>query len=156
MYGHDLVVRKFRANEVLPWDLLLLADPERAVVEQYIGDGLIYVAELEDDVIGVYVLCQQGDSALELKNVSVDKGYQGRGFGKRLVLDAVAQAKALGASSLHLGTGNSSFLQLALYQKCGFRIVGVDRDFFVRNYQNPIYENGIQCRDMILLSMNFN
>jgi hypothetical protein len=43
---------------------------------------------------------------------------------------------------------------LALYQKCGFRIVGVDLDFFIRHYPEKIYENGIQCRDMIRLSLD--
>lgn len=52
-----------------------------------------------------------------------------------------------------VGTGNSSLDQLAFYQKGGFRICGVDRDFFVQNYDQQIVENAIQCLDMIRLSM---
>ena len=37
-------------------------------------------------------------------------------------------------------------------QKCGFRITGIDIDFFIRCYQEEIFENGIQCRDMIRLT----
>lgn len=44
----------------------------------------------------------------------------------------------------------------ALYQKCGFRIVGIDRDFFTDHYPEPIYENGIWCRDMIRLSIHLS
>lgn len=54
---------------------------------------------------------------------------------------------------LMIGTGNSSINQLALYQKCGFRVIGVERDFFINNYDEPIFENGIQCVDMIRLSI---
>ncbi|WCN36270.1 hypothetical protein [Aneurinibacillus uraniidurans] len=36
--------------------------------------------------------------------------------------------------TVEIGTGNSSIGQLALYQKCGFRIIGVDRDFFIKHY----------------------
>lgn len=50
---------------------------------------------------------------------------------------------------LELCTGNSSMGQLVLYQKSGFRIVGVNVDYFVRNYKELIFENGIQYRDMI-------
>lgn len=44
---------------------------------------------------------------------------------------------------------NSGIHQFYLYQKCGFRITGVDRNFFLTHYTEKIYENGIQCRDMI-------
>ncbi|MED2175925.1 GNAT family acetyltransferase, partial [Bacillus thuringiensis] len=30
----------------------------------------------------------------------------------------------------------------------------VDKDFFLRNYNEEIYENGIQCMDMIRLTQN--
>jgi ribosomal protein S18 acetylase RimI-like enzyme len=76
----------------------------------------------------------------------------GKGIGKQLVLHAIETARSRGNKTIEIGTGNSGIGQLALYQKCGFRIVGVDIDFFVRHYSEAIYENGIQCRDMIRLS----
>ena len=60
--------------------------------------------------------------------------------------------KKKGYKKIEIGTGNSSLGQLALYQKCGFRITGIDIDFFIRCYQEEIFENGIQCRDMIRLT----
>ncbi|MGX8177137.1 GNAT family N-acetyltransferase [Exiguobacterium artemiae] len=56
--------------------------------------------------------------------------------------------------TIEIGTGNSSIGQLALYQKCGFRIVGVDLNFFLRHYEEDIIENGIRCTDMIRLSQD--
>ncbi|KHF37127.1 putative N-acetyltransferase YvbK [Paenibacillus sp. P1XP2] len=50
-------------------------------------------------------------------------------------------------------TGNSSLNQLGLYQKCGFRMVRIERDYFVNNYPEPIFENGIPCRDQIVLEL---
>jgi len=88
---------------------------------------------------------------VELVNVAVAEDKQGQGYGKQLIQHAVQQARSMGYKSIEIGTGNSSIGQLALYQKCGFRIVGVDFDFFTRHYKEPIFENGIQCRDMIRL-----
>ena len=79
---------------------------------------------------------------------------QGKGFGKQLVIDAIEVAKSRGYRTIEIGTGNSSIGQLALYQKCGFRITGVDIDFFIRHYPEEIFENSIQCRDMIRLSQD--
>jgi ribosomal protein S18 acetylase RimI-like enzyme len=107
--------------------------------------------EVNNEVVGVYVLLETRPETVELVNVAVREDMQGKGIGKQLVLHAVETARQLGFRTMELGTGNSSISQLGLYQKCGFRIVGVDVDYFVRHYQQPIFENGIQCRDMVRL-----
>lgn len=133
-------------------DLLLLADPSRELVEEYVQRGQCYLAEEDGEVIGVYVLLPTRPQTVEIVNVAVAEAHQGRGIGKQLVKHAIQTAIAQGYKTVEIGTGNSSIGQLALYQKCGFRITGIDRDFFIRHYAEPIFENGIPCRDMIRLS----
>jgi ribosomal protein S18 acetylase RimI-like enzyme len=145
-------IRKLQNGEVAPIDLLLVADPSQNLVEEYIARGICYVAEDSQKLVGVYVLLPTRPETVELVNIAVVESQQGKGIGKRLVLHALKVAKELGFKTIEIGTGNSSVGQLVLYQKCGFRIVGVDRDFFIRHYPEEIYENGIQCRDMIRLS----
>jgi len=156
-----LLVRPLGEGEPPPWHLLLLADPSRQRVEAYLAHGRCYLAFLATELIGEFVLLRTGTAEApagrktwELMNVAVDEGHQGRGWGKRLVQAAIAQARALGATVLEVGTGNSSLSQLALYQKCGFRVVGVERDFFTGHYGEEIVENGIRCLDMIRLSLS--
>lgn len=36
----------------------------------------------------------------------------------------------------------------------GFRMTGIDRDFFIRHYSEEIFENGIQVVDMVRLSQD--
>src|SRR5690606_14647009 len=86
----------------------------------------------------------------------VREDCQGKGIGKRLIQYAIHLAGERNAKTVEIGTGNSSIGQLLLYRKCGFRITGIDRDFFVRQYEEAIYENGIQCRDMIRLSLELD
>ena len=40
---------------------------------------------------------------------------------------------------------------MAFYQRYGFRVTSIDHDFFVKNYPEPIFENGIQLFDMSLI-----
>lgn len=147
-------IRKLNKAEKLPMELLLLADPSREIVEEYVNRGECFIAENEQQIIGVYVLLPTRPETVELVNVAVIEEQHGRGIGKRLVMDAIKVAKTKGYKTIEIGTGNSGIGQLALYQKCGFRIVGVDMDFFVRHYPEDIFENGIQCRDMIRLSQD--
>lgn len=135
-------------------DLLLLADPSRKLVEEYLRYGECYVADVAGTIIGVYVLIRTRPGTAEIVNVAVDERHQGQGVGKQLVRHAIQNARLLGNKTIEIGTGNSGVGQLALYQKCGFRITGVDRDFFIRHYDEPIYENGIQVIDMIRLSLD--
>lgn len=147
-------IRKIKSPQEVPWDLLLLADPSRELVEEYVTRGECWGAERDGQIIGVYVLLPTRPETVELVNVAVAEQYQGQGIGKQLVLHAVHHARAQGYRTIEVGTGNSSINQLALYQKCGFRIIGVDRDFFLRHYSEEIYENGLQCLDMIRLAQH--
>ncbi|MDD9269271.1 GNAT family N-acetyltransferase [Paenibacillus sp. GCM10023248] len=147
-------IRKLNSNENYPMELLLLADPSRKLVEEYVKRGECVVAEEDNRIIGTYVLLPTRPATVELVNVAVTEDRQGQGLGKQLVLHAVHAAKERGYQTIEIGTGNSGIGQLALYQKCGFRIIGVDVDFFIRHYEEEIYENGIPCRDMIRLSQD--
>lgn len=150
----NLIIRKLNFDETPPMELLLLADPSETIVEEYIKRGECYVAELGAQIIGVYVLLQTRPGTVELVNMAVLENLQGRGFGKHLINHAIEVAKSKGYRTIEVGTGNSSIGQLALYQKCGFRITGIDIDFFTRHYSEEIFENGIQCRDMVRLSQD--
>lgn len=147
-------IRKLATNEQPPLDLLLLADPSVRLVNDYLQRGHCYVAVLEETIVGVYVLIPTRPETIELVNVAVDEAHQGKGIGKKLVLHSIEVAKSLGYKTMEVGTGNSSVGQLALYQKCGFRMTWIDRDFFIRHYDEEIYENGIQVVDMVRLSQD--
>ncbi|WP_062049049.1 GNAT family N-acetyltransferase [Bacillus sp. JCM 19034] len=149
-------IRELNNNEEPPIDLLLLADPSRRLVEEYLKRGVCYVAEDNKAIVGVYVLLPTRPETVELVNIAVSEDEQGKGIGKQLLMDAIQKSKQMGYKTIEVGTGNSSIDQIALYQKCGFRIIGVDRDFFIRHYEEKIFENGIWCRDMLRLSQDIN
>ncbi|TKC18787.1 GNAT family N-acetyltransferase [Robertmurraya kyonggiensis] len=147
-------IRKLTHQDKVPMDLLLLADPSEELVRKYLNVGETFIAEIEEMVVGVYVFVSSEKGSAELMNIAVREEFQRRGLGKQLILDAIKRIKQAGYTRIEIGTGNSSIGQLALYQKCGFRITGIDSDFFLRNYPEVIIENGIQCVDMIRLSVD--
>ncbi len=148
-------MRLLGTEESLPMDLLLEADPSEELVRSYCVKSRVYVAEIGYDAIGVLVLSPLDKSAVEIKNIAVVESSRGIGYGKALISYALSEAERLGFRKVVIGTGNSSLGQLALYQKCGFRMVSIDRGFFLRNYAEPIIENGIPCEDMVRLEYEF-
>lgn len=148
------MIRLLDSDEPLPLKLMLLADPSEALVDDYKNRAECYVMEVDSVIAGEYMLLPTRPGTIEIVNVAVDERFQGRGYGRSLVTHAVETAKRKGYKTIEIGTGNSSVVQLALYQKCGFRITSVDRDYFIRHYKTPIFENSIQVTDMVRLSQD--
>lgn len=134
-------------------DLLLLADPSEAMIADYLADGRLYSAVWDGVVVGVFLLVALDETVWELKNIAVAEEWQGKGVGKALLAAAIGEARTLGAARLDVGTGNSSLHQIAFYQKAGFRMARVVKNYFTLNYPDPIEEGGIPCRDMLVLSL---
>ncbi|MCC3371663.1 GNAT family N-acetyltransferase [Cohnella sp. REN36] len=149
----ELRITPLSPEESYPYELLLLADPSRPMIDDYLPRGWCHVARLGDEIVGQFVLIPTHPRTLEIVSLAVAEAHQGRGIGKALVLAAIAEAGRRKAAAVEIGTGSTGWLQLMLYQKCGFRVVGVDPDFFVRHYEEPIYENGMRLRDMVRLRL---
>mgnify|MGYP001454455990 CR=1 FL=1 len=129
----EIIVKPLESKQEIPYDLLLLADPSKKFIDEYIQRGRCYLAYYNDDIVGEFVLIHTHPQTIEIVNIAVKEEYQGKGIGKKLLIKAIEEARQLKAKSIEIGTGNSSIHQLRLYQKCGFRITGIDHDYFVRN-----------------------
>ena len=144
-----------QSNASIPTDLLLLSDPSEEVIAEYIHLSINFVARLDDKIVGALLLLKTRPKTMEIMNISVYEEYQNKGIGKQLIFKAIEYAKENKVQTLEIGTGNPGTMQMMLYQKCGFRIVGVELDYFRKNHNERIYENGIECRDMIRMRMEF-
>lgn len=151
---NDLIIKKVSNEDEIPYDLLFLADPSIEIINEYVHRGECFIAYINNDIVGAYVLIKTRPFTLELVNIAVKESFQCKGIGSKLIYSAIDFAKKENAKVLQVGTGNSSIYQLGLYQKCGFRIVGIDKDFFRKHYKEKIVENGIECIDMIRLSID--
>ncbi|ODG90682.1 MULTISPECIES: GNAT family N-acetyltransferase [Bacillaceae] len=136
------------------WNLLLLADPSKEMVDKYIQKSNIYEVLDQNLLVGVLVLMENSSEEVEIKNIAIDPTFQGQGFGKNLIHFGINESKKLGYSKISICTGNSSTYQLTLYKNCGFQISTVFHNFFIDNYDEEIWENGIQCKDLIKLEQN--
>ncbi|WKN41760.1 GNAT family N-acetyltransferase [Tunicatimonas pelagia] len=147
----DLVIRKVPANQV-PIDLLLLADPSEKLINSYLPQTDCYVAKNKGQVIGACVVKKCSASAVEIMNVAVYPNQQGKGTGTQLLAYVIHQALPTEVTQVRLGTGTFGY-QLTFYQRMGFRVVAVERDYFLNNYDEPLFESGIQHKDRLVLEL---
>lgn len=127
-------------------ELLLLADEQEDMIDRYLERGTLHVMA-HDGVKAVCVVTDEGGGVLEIKNLAVDPAHHRKGYGKAM-LDHIAQIYAQTHHALQLGTGDSP-LTVPFYEACGFVRSHVLQNFFLENYDHPIYEDGVQLVDMV-------
>ncbi|RLJ23208.1 acetyltransferase (GNAT) family protein [Chryseobacterium sp. 7] len=148
----DFTFSLLPSDSEIPYHLLLLADETKEAINQYIFSSDIYLLHDGTENIAVMALYRKNNSELEIKNVAVIESYRSKGIGSILMNKAKEIAKENHYKTLTVGTSNTGFQQIRFYEKNGFIKSGVLKDFFIENYPAPIYENGLQMKDMVLLS----
>lgn len=136
----------------IPYKLLLLADETTEAIDQYIFNSDIYLLYDGTENIAVMALYRNNDTELEIKNIAVIESYRSKGIGSILISKAKEIARENHYKTLSVGTSDTGFQQIRFYEKNGFMKTGIRKDFFIENYPSPIYENGLQMRDMVLLT----
>lgn len=132
--------------------LFALADDSEAQVRAYYQTGELYVYEdSAGHPLGMTLVTPHEPEGVELKAVAVDAAMHGRGIGKRMLAAVLAALRASGRRHVTVGTGNCGIGQLAFYQKAGFRLSRIERDFFSaeKGYPDGLEENGIPLLDMV-------
>ena len=129
-------------------DLLLLADEQEDMIDRYLSRGRMYI--LDDDGIKCEcVVTDEGNGVLEIKNIATVPEYQVKGYAKAMIDFVVNKYKGQ-YTVVQVGTGDSP-LTIPFYEKCGFVYSHSLPNFFIDNYDHPIFENGIQLVDMVYL-----
>ena len=129
--------------------LLLLADESRDMIDRYLDRGEMYILEDEGIVKGECLVTDEGGGILEIKNIAVLPRYSLKGYG-RAMIDYLSSAYRGSFSILQAGTGDSP-LTIPFYEKCGFTRSHIIKNFFVENYDHPVFECGMQLVDMIIM-----
>ena len=110
----------------------------------------IYAAWLDGQLAGAAVVRWEQDDTSEIVYVALDNALRGRGYGKQIMQALQEELRQRGGRTLLVGTANAALTNIAFYQKCGFRMFEIRRDFFAY-IQPPQAENGILLRDMLVL-----
>ncbi len=133
-------------------DLLLLADEQESMIDKYLERGEMF-ALYDGDLKSICVVTQEGEDISELKSLATYEKYQGQGYGSKLVKYIFEYYKDK-CKTMFVGTGDSPLI-IPFYEHCGFILSHRVENFFIDNYDHPIYDNDIQLIDMVYLRKDF-
>ena len=132
-------------------DLLLLADEQESMIDRYLGRGTMYALN-DNGIKAACVVTDEGGGILEIKNLAVLPVFQRKGYGRRMV-EFLKETYRGTYKILQAGTGESP-LTVPFYEACGFKRSHIIENFFTDNYDHPIFEAGVQLKDMVYLQLN--
>ena len=105
-------------------DRATLGDPQTKILDK---GGRIFMVRQAGETVGCVALIAEGDGVYELSKMAVAPGMRGLGIGRRLLEYTIAQAKALGARALYLGSSRKLPNAVHLYESVGFVHVAPDK-----------------------------
>ena len=144
-----LEIKRICENKKQFLDLLLLADEQESMIDEYLERGELF-ALYDDGLKSVCVVTKESEDVCELKNIATYEKWHGKGYGSKLLSHIFSYYKGKYATML-VGTGDIPWI-LQFYQKNGFTISHKVKDFFIDNYDHPMLEDGVQLIDMVYLS----
>jgi GNAT superfamily N-acetyltransferase len=131
-------------------DLLLLGDEQEDMIYKYLERGELF-ALYDDDLKSVAVVTKEKENVYELKNLATYQKYQGNGYGSFIIKYIKNYYKNV-CRELYVGTGENEKISM-FYKRNGFEYSHTINDFFVKNYDHKIVEDGKELKDMIYLKM---
>ena len=131
------------------------ADDSEREIAAYRGLGEVLVAMLDEEIVGELQIIESGrPGVFEIKSLAVHEDHRSRGIGAALVQAARSYCLERGGRLLLVATAAASIPALQFYQRQGFRMREVIRDFYSpdRGYR-PLELNGIPLRDEVILDL---
>ena len=132
-------------------DLLLLADEQEDMIVKYLERGVLF-ALYDDDLKSICVVTDEGNGVFEIQNLATYPQYQGKGYGQFLINYVCEHFKDRGTIMI-VGTGETPVV-VSFYEKSGFEYSHRIENYILDNYNEPIFEHGVQLIDKLFFKRN--
>lgn len=145
-------IRIIESNKKDFLDLLLLADEQESMIDQYLDRGKLF-ALYDDGLKSICVVTDEGNGSYELQSLATYEQFQGKGYGKNLVRHILHYYKDKGTAMV-VGTGDIPWI-VSFYERCGFVYSHRLENYFTDHYDKPMFEAGIPLKDKVYLKIDF-
>lgn len=105
--------------------------------EVYSRYSLTRIAELEGRIVG-YICVRQIADECHLLNLTVDSAFRRRGIASLLFTDVLEDLTGSGGRFLYLEVRASNHEAKRLYEKFGFKMVGMRKNYYIRPEENAL------------------
>ena len=116
---------------VEPIDAIVLSNPQTEIIDK---GGVIFMALLEDQIIGTFAYIKKADGFFEFSKMAINPIHRGKGYGNSMMQFALRYAKQHHWKKVVLYSSTNLENAIYLYRKHGFIEVPLEK--------NLIYSRG--------------
>ena len=116
---------------------------EKSVASELTNKLSLWLVAVDGERVAGYIGSQTVCDETDMMNVAVTGDYRRQGLGEKLVLELEKELKAMGSQCLTLEVRDSNTPARALYEKLGFRQIGLRKNY----YRNPREDAHILRKD---------
>lgn len=133
-------------------ELLLEADPDKTIVDNYIKEGEMYVIIENNKVVCEVIVTKIDEETCELKNIATLEKYRGKGYASKII-EYIFDIYKSKYKRMIVGTTEN---MIPFYVLNGFtKYHHTVKNFFVDNYKEEIWDGNLHCIDMYYYSKEF-
>ena len=136
----DAVLLIESQNSHNPWS-------KNQIIESILNPtNLCYSISVNNQIIGFLMAMSAIDTA-DILNISINKDYQGKGYGKKLLHNLIKNLKDRAIGQLILEVRKSNQAAITFYLKHGFEEISLRKNYYMINSKHPNQkEDGIIMR----------
>ncbi len=142
-------IQQIRRDKDEYMDMLLMADPEREMIESYLDQSEMFALIHGGDVCAVCVVELLKNRKCELKSIVTRMEDRGKGYAKYMIRH-ICEHYGNQCDTMYAGTGNRK-KTLEFLGKCGFVNSHIVANYYLEHYREPVYEGDVRLTDKIYL-----
>jgi len=140
-------------HEHPPMDILSQGSIPADILENALLHETCYIAFRHDNIVGAFILAAVQNKT-ELVSFGIAAEFKLNLAGQALLMHALGKAKSRGADNMQVGISNAHIDLFTFFQKNGFRISGIEKDYYYDATLSRKSKNGITLRDRLILSIS--
>lgn len=142
-------IQQIRRDKEEYMDMLLLADPQKDMIESYLDKSEVFVLINGKDVCGICVIEPLKNRKCELKNIVIREEDRGKGYAGYM-LRHICEHYGNQCDTMYAGMYNRR-RTIEFFEKCGFMNSHIAANFYLEYYREPIYQDGVRMTDKIYM-----
>ena len=142
-------------RDKLDMDLIRTADDSIPRVMRYINTCIPFVG-LDNDKAEAICLVEAKPELHDIVIHAISHEGEGNGYEKEMLLYVLEYLRQNGVRWVEIGCGNACMESMELYQKVGFRFIGVWPDYYMGDSKIAVVKKSIINRDMVRMRADLN
>ena len=133
-------MKEIHVAQVAELEKLCFADPwsEKSIASELGNIWSYWIVALDGERVVGYIGSQSSVDETDVMNVAVHPDYCRRGIAESLIECLIRELKNRGSHALMLEVRDSNEPAIALYEKLGFRQVGLRKNYYQKPKENAL------------------